>query len=463
MLAVVLSTLAGAAPAQAFDCSTVPVGQANPSAQPEPMQPVWCLGPMAAEPTTRQQDRWGGWQDLFQTNIQDGHLNDGDMGYRVFNGLSAGGGGVQSRHFVNNNHWMVDMSRNNGGAAISPKQSFRFQNGKLVMEADVAAALPGYLDTGGDQVWPEMVWSTAPAPTGKVVDNLYLYGQFGGQWASGCRMNAGRDLVCALEASHTVPNNHDTAPCFSDPDTRVFEISWFQQCGTTHSGFAVSAGAPASAWRACQPNQMDMYCRDRFRFEWSQSGFVAYVNGFKFAEDSGWPGYAQIPADIASGQVPVYAYFGEWGDFSDSNAYRFHWGRVAVNPHDAGGNLLGPSAAPSYCPGQVQNTCPMGFMPSGSMPRPAPGGMPGTQMGAGTGHSHTSASHTQGGHGTHGGTAAGHANAASVYTDAALAGMLSGGERPEFWIMLGVMVAGVAAAAVVSWLWRGSTGPGRTG
>jgi hypothetical protein len=238
----------------------------------------------------------------------------------------------------------------------------------------------------------------------------------------------------------------------------VFELSWFQQCGSTHAGFAVSAGAPASAWRACQPNQMDMYCRDRFRFEWSQSGFVAYVNGIKFAEDSGWPGYAQIPADIAGGQVPVYAYFGEWGDFSDSNVYRFHWGRVAVNPHDAGGNLLGPSAAPSYCPGRAQNTCAMGFMPS-----MAPSGMPGPPMNHGTTHGQTGNSHAGGAHGPHTGAAASHVNSVEVYTSAALAGMLNGGQRPEFWILLGVMVAGVVAATVVSWLWRGSTRHGGTG
>src|SRR5205807_3283985 len=91
-----------AAPAQAFNCSTVPVGQASPSAEVEPLQPVWCLGSMAAEPTTRQLDHWGGWQDAFQTNVQAGHLNSGDMGYRVFDGLSNGDA-IKTRHFVNNN------------------------------------------------------------------------------------------------------------------------------------------------------------------------------------------------------------------------------------------------------------------------------------------------------------------------------------------------------------------------
>jgi hypothetical protein len=374
-LAAVLPLGPGAIQAGAYTCSSVPVGQANPSAEPEPMQPIWCAGPQASEPSTRVVDQWGGWQDSFQTNVQMGAMTSD---YRIFDGLTAGGSTVRSQHFVNNNHWMVDMSRDNGGALMSPTQAFRFENGKLVIEGDVAAGIPGYFDSGGDLVWPEIVWSTAPKPTGKVVDGLYAYGQFGGAWASGCRMNGERDLICSLEADHNIPTNGDTAPCFSEGATRVWELSGFEYCGAAHSGFAVDFGAPAAAWRECQPNQMDMYCRDRFRFEWSQSGFVAYLNGVKFAEDSGWPGYAQIPSSIVNGSTPVYAYFGEWGDFTDANVYRFHWGRVAVNPHDTSGAIVAPSAAPSYCPSDPQQTCPMGStspMPGtdpSSMPAPMP-------------------------------------------------------------------------------------------
>ncbi len=442
------SALVSAVPAQGYSCGTVPVGQANPSPEPEPMQPVWCLGPMAAEPATRQVDQWGGWQDAFQTNVQGGQLANGDMGYRVFDALSNGNA-IKTRHFVNNNHWMVDMSHDNGGAAISPKQAFHFQNGRLVVEADVAAGIPGYFSSQGDIVWPEIAWSTAPAPTGKAVESLYLYGHFGGQWASGCRLNGGRNLICALEADHPVPNNGDKAPCFSQAETRVFELSAFQVCGSTHTGFAADFGAPRDAWRQCQPNQMDMYCRDRFRLEWSESGFVAYVNGIKYAEDSGWPGYAQIPSSIVSGQVPVYAYFGEWGDFSDANVYRFHWGRVAVNPHDASGSLLGPSAAPSYCPGQAQNTCAMGAQaplpgdgPAGSMPA-----MPAMPSAAPSSHGTAKAGSMPGM-----GAGAGH-----VETHAFLASALNGGQQPLFWLLLGLMLAGGAAVGAVTWFWLGGS------
>ncbi|HSR22412.1 MAG TPA: hypothetical protein VLW53_02595 [Candidatus Eisenbacteria bacterium] len=434
--AVVVWALLGAAPVQAYSCATVPVGRASPSA--EPMQPAWCLGAMAAEPTTRQLDPWGGWQDSFQTNVQAGHLNDGDMGYRVFDGLSNGGE-VRTRHFVNDNHWMVDMSRNNGGAAISPNRAFHFQNGRLVLEADVAAGVPGYFSSQGDIVWPEVVWSTSPTPTARIEDGLYLYGHFGGQWAGGCRLDGERNLICALEADHPVPTDDDRAPCFSQGEARVLELSAFEACGGAHSGFAVDFGAPGNAWRRCQPNQSDLFCRDRFRFEWSQSGFVAYVNGVEFARDQGWPGYAQIPAGIVSGRRAVYAFFGEWGDFTDSGVYRFHWGRLAVNPHDASGSPLAPSAAASYCPGQPQDTCPTGTQ------APAPAGMPAIPAPV-TSDAPAPAPGT-------GQAGAPGAGAPGVQTHAFLAGLLNSGQQPMFWVLLGVTLAAAAAVAGVRRLW----------
>ena len=254
-------------------------------------------------------------------------------------------------------------------------------------------------------------------------------------------MHGGRNVVCALEADKAIPTNGDKAPCFSVAESRVFELSAFQACGTTHSGFAADFGAPKAAWRQCQPNQVDTYCRDRFRFEWSQSGFVAYVNGIKYAEDTGWPGYAQIPAAIASGKRPVYAFFGEWGAFRDANVYRFHWGRIAVNPHDANGNPLAPSAATSYCPGQVQSTCPTSMQapaPRGAqaMPvpvapdstAPPPGATMPQQLGAGT---------------------------VRVYVSS----LLSGGQQPAFWVLLGLVLAGAGASMLVRWLWRAAGGP----
>jgi hypothetical protein len=256
-----------------------------------------------------------------------------------------------------------------------------------------------------------------------------------------------------MEADHALSTTtNDKPPCFSAPATRVFELSGFQACGATHSGFATDFGASKTAWRQCQTNQMDIFCRDRFRLEWSQDGFVAYVNGIEYARDTGWPGYAQIPASIVSGQTPVYAYFGEWGDFSDANVYRFHWGRLAVNPHDASGGLLAPSAAPSYCPGQPQSACPM-VMPaqagSAAAPAPSMAGMPSSAPAHAAPTRSLPATTAQG------------AGAAHVETHLFIASALNGGQQPMFWIVLGVMLAGGAAVGVVMWLWFGA--PRRAG
>lgn len=337
--------------------NVVPVGQANPDTPSEPLAPIWCFT-LQPEPTDAVQGT-NEWLDEFETNVNMGRLNNLDMGYRVFDGLTnsgaIGNGQVHSQHFVNQNHWVTDFSQNNGGADLSPNRSFTFQNGKLVIEAEVAATYPGYhTSNGGDIVWPEVEWSTAPAPTGRVTDGLYMYGQFGGAWTGGCRIQSHRALTCAVEADHTISvTSQDQPPCFPASPSRVMEISAFQQCGTTHSGGAVDFGAPAGAWRVCQTSQDNWFCRDRFRFEWSKTGLVAYINGIRFFEDSGWPTDRQLPDAIVNGTTPVYAHFGEWGDFSSSNIYRIHWGYIHINP------TTGPSAAESYCPGQPSSTCPM--------------------------------------------------------------------------------------------------------
>ena len=76
--------------------------------------------------------------------------------------------------------------------------------------------------------------------------------------------------------------------------------------------------------------------------------------------------------------APVYVYFSDWRSRPTEAVYRFHWGRLAINPHTADGSSAAPSAAPSYCLGMPQNTCDMagGGTPSQqTMP-----GMPGMPM-----------------------------------------------------------------------------------
>jgi hypothetical protein len=335
------------------NCALAPIGVGNnPPADPEITEPVWCASTPAAPIATGHTDGFGGWVDPFRSSAAMAHFNDGDMGYHVFDDMTVGGTGGLSQHFLTNGYWIVDMAKLAGGqgAAISPPLSFGFQNGKLVIEADVTAGVLGFHDsTGADITWPELVWSTAPAPVqGGSTDGLYLYGEFQNAWAAGCRLQSHHSLTCAIEADHTLASvTNDQPPCFSVQPSRVMELSGFQDCGSTHTGFSEDFGAPQGAFRTCQPNQTDP-CLDRFRLEWSKTGLVAYVNGMKYAEDSGWPSSAQLPDAIVNGSTPIYVYFGQWGDFSSSDVYRFHWQRIAVNPHDADGNLLPPSASPTF-------------------------------------------------------------------------------------------------------------------
>jgi|SRR5215472_3591784 len=345
--------------ASAATCPT-PVGTANlPPEDPEPTVPIWCTTTPTLPQFTGAQDGFGGWIDQFDNTVSGlspAHLNDGEIGYRAFEGI-GGGGTTQSAHWEANGYFVADLNASApvNGDDLSPNLAFHFQNRKLVIEGDVA--VEAGFGTNGDLAWPEMAWSTLPVPhlgdANGVNDVLYLYGYFPGGTTAGCRLQGSRGLTCAEQADHVLSSTtHDQPPCFSDPPSRLFEISWFQQCGSTHSGLSVLAGAPSNAWRQCPVGTVDP-CLDRFRLEWSQNGLVAYVNGIKFGEDSGWPAAQQFPEAIVNGSVPVYAHF---GDFSDSigNVYRFHWARIAVNPHNPDGSAMGPSASPTF--GQVPPT-----------------------------------------------------------------------------------------------------------
>ena len=63
------------------------------------------------------------------------------------------------------------------------------------------------------------------------------------------------------------------------------------------------------------------------------------------------------------------AYYTTWINSGMHHATRWHWDRLAVNPH-AGNGFAAPSAAPSFCLGQPNNTCPDPAQPGASTPVP---------------------------------------------------------------------------------------------
>jgi hypothetical protein len=352
-----------AAPPTDPNCSpnVVPVGQANPpGSQSEPMAPIWCFTLNPQGPPTRVTGT-NDWVDTFEGVTQMGRFNDGDLDYRVFDNVQNGGS-ARTQHFTNNNHWMDDNAGGFlGGTMLRPNRSFRFENGKLIVEADVAAGISGYMDSGGgDIAWPEIDISTADSPNAHpVTDGLYAYGRFGGFDTFGCRLHAAQKFTCSYEAARGGANGRDTFPCFEFSPARLVEISGFEGCGTSQSGGDPGFGAPGQFFRTCNSAAQvpDMMCRDRFRLELSQNGLVAYVNGGLYFQDTGWPTRNQLPATVANGSTPVYVYLSDWEDTPNQPAYRFHWQRLAINPHAPDGSMLPPSAAPSFCLGQPHNTC----------------------------------------------------------------------------------------------------------
>lgn len=371
--------------------------------------PIWCYPNLNTIANTHVQTA-NGWLDDFNHGGAFGLLETGS-GYKVFNSLSTLTGVESSinkaKHWRHANHWMVDVNRQNqqgslngrGGALMRPDRSFLFEDygdgkgRKLIIETDVAAGINDYQTAGsnGDKYWPEIDISNAPEPTRKVTDFSYGYGQFGGAWGIGCRLHGGRDVICAMydnawdNATNQNPGlqNQD---CFGNNGPgRVWEISWFQQCGLVHmGGLDGHDGAPQGVWRLCNMRTAspdpDTLCRDRFRMEIWKTGLILYVNGFKFFEDSGWPPEKQLPDSLING--PVYVYFSDLAVDSDpgENTVRFHWDRVAVNPRNAQGNPLPLSAAEGFCLGQPNNTC-VGASPSPTIaptaiPSPSPAKTP---------------------------------------------------------------------------------------
>jgi hypothetical protein len=317
--------------------ATLPAGQAFPSGEPEPLRPIWCYH-LAAMPTTRV-SAGNSWTDDFDTQVNMGQLNDGDMGYRVFDDIDNARAGLTSRAFINQNHWMVDAAAgSNGGLLIRPDRSFRFEDGKLVVEADVAAGLPAY----GDSASAEIDITTAAAPTGHVVDAQYGYGQFGGNWTFGCRFQADRQMTCSLFDASGAPGDPSV---FGNELGRVWQMLPFQHVGVVNFG-GQPTGETNAFFRECGTNRMDLQCRDRFRLELTKDSVRVFVNGHLYFEQSGIDPKYQLPPEFLNSDV--YTYFTSWVNRPLQAAYRFHWDRLAINPTGPAGDPLPPSAAPSF-------------------------------------------------------------------------------------------------------------------
>lgn len=259
-----------------------------------------------------------GWVDTFNHGLDHATCCPG---YRQFE--FGSGETTFWQHSQADSHWMVDVQgRNSGGGSIRPDKSFTFENGKLVVESVVAASIPGY----GVAVWPEITISTRGTPSGNVVDPLYHYGQFGGSWTFGCRLEPAKTPVCAL---------YDNSGRSVFNGGRRWEISFFQHVGGGNDYFNYNG----TAWRSCGVDNPDTACRDRFRLELTANSFSLYVNNVLWMREEA---AGLFPSAFVN--APLYVYMASWiqsngqpqSQTSPSSISRFHWDDIIINPGSTG-------------------------------------------------------------------------------------------------------------------------------
>ena len=289
-------------------CSLTPLGALPPA------RPTWCSATTTGAPTFVQ--GLNSWRDEWQHGLSNANLG---AGYQTFGFGSV----AREQHFRHNQHWMVDVDGggNKGGALMRPDRSFRAENGKLVVETEVAPSIATYGDAGGD-VWPEIVVTTAPAPTFSRPDPLYAYDEFATHWTFGCRLQQAGEPICAI---------FDNTAGGPAQGARKYEISYFQQSGTDNFGGSPKIAGLAGVWKMCNaPDDPDLICRNQYRLELTATSVKLLVNGVRYFEQTGLPPYLQ---NLVNGQN-VFVYMADTV-FNVPRVVRFHWDHLAVNPEGA--------------------------------------------------------------------------------------------------------------------------------
>jgi hypothetical protein len=308
------------------DCA----GAAVPLGALAPELPVWCEGTLGlADDTAQRSD--DSWSDGFNTGVSHARLA---ASYLVFERARAASGAAttvyRTQHFVHNGHWMVDIAGhgapagvyegsardfftgpNNGGGLMRPAMPFRFADGALVIEFDVAAGMSPYRS----RVWPEIVVTTAAQPAARETNGWYAAGLFAGSPAIGCALPSDRLSECRIY----------------DETSITAWLSAASSAGARETfGGAPTVEPLRSAWHVCAPTDADTVCRDHFRIELRRDSVSIAVNGVPYMSHRGLPAAAQLPAALLDS--PVYVYFASWAYLTEDTVARVHWGRIAINP-----------------------------------------------------------------------------------------------------------------------------------
>jgi hypothetical protein len=333
---------------------------------------IWCYTDYSDGPSTAVKGN-NSWVDNFNHGLSFGKFDS--VNYSDFPLI---GSGYKSQLFRHGNHWMRDVSGidQDGEAppydfmssAMRPNMTFKAENGQLVIEADVATRVGAY---GGNQFWPEIVITTADHPGEPFRDGApqwqpeirsngtYVYETFPGHLTLGCRLQNDGGFTCAmLDDSFG-----------GDSTARVFELSHFQcgndpdapygsnyGCQTIYGGLPTNLPEDVRQYsRDCSNLDPDTNCRDRWRWEITDNRMTWFANGKKYMEHTGFASGAKGMISKLINQ-PVYVYFGEFV-YKLGKPARMHWDRIAINPKDAQGAIVAPSAAETFCLGQPNNTC----------------------------------------------------------------------------------------------------------
>ena len=299
---------------------------ATPLGALSPAVPAWCVTLTAGVDSAIR--GVNSWTDEFGSGAVNARLS---TSYRVFElGRPHTSTLFRTQHFAQNGHWMVDVAGrgaplgvyagavddfeigpNNGGALMRPDAEFRFEDGRLVVEVDVAAGMNSY----GDHAWPEIVVTTANAPTPYETNGWYAAGIFGGYPVVACGLPADRLSECRIY----------------DRETITAHLSARSAAGAAFAeGGAPTTPARDAAWRTCTPSQADERCRDRFRLVLEKDAVTLSVNGVRYMEHRGLPEAARLPDELL--RSSLYVYFASWAYLGDPAVVRFHWGRIAINP-----------------------------------------------------------------------------------------------------------------------------------
>jgi hypothetical protein len=205
----------------------------------------------------------------------------------------------------------IAIGPNNGGALMRPDAGFHFVNGRLVIEVGVAAAMTAY----SDRIWPEIVVTTAEAPTGTRPTGGTRPGSSGASRLS----RAVYPRLVSPSVEPTTPRRSRRGWMRVPPQGRPFA-----------EGGAPTTAARDSAWRRCAATQSDELCRDRFRLVLEKDALSLFVNGVRYMEHRGLPAASHLPRELVDSTV--YVYFASWAYLVEPTVARFHWGRVAINP-----------------------------------------------------------------------------------------------------------------------------------